>query len=156
MIINKAVQYNIKGRKYIDSTIKYYMVDTGLRNARLNSRQIEETHLMENIIYNELIHRGYAVDVGVVGLFQKENNKTVRNNCEIDFIATNGNEKIYIQSAYALETEEKLKQESRPLLNTGGGFQKIIIERNSLVSSLYDENGIKHISLIDFLLGDSF
>lgn len=156
MIINKAVQYNIKGRKYIDSTIKYYMVDTGLRNARLNFRQIEETHLMENIIYNELIHRGYAVDVGVVELFHKENNKTIRNNCEIDFIATNGNEKIYIQSAYALETEEKLKQESRPLLNTGDGFQKIIIERNSLVSSLYDERGIKHISLIDFLLGDSF
>lgn len=155
MLVNKAIQYNIKGRKYIDSTIKYYLVDTGLRNARLNFRQIEETHLMENIIYNELIHRGYVVDVGVVELFHKENNKTVRNNCEIDFVATKGNEKIYIQSAYALPSEEKIKQESRPLLNTGDGFQKIIIERNTLISSMYDENGIKHLSLTDFLLGET-
>ncbi len=156
MLFGRAVQYSIKGKRYIDSTIKYYAVDTGLRNARLNFRLIEETHLMENIIYNELIHRGYSVDVGIVELYGKENTKTVRNTYEIDFIAYDGNEKVYIQSTFALTTDEKRKQESRPLLNTGDGFRKIIIERNCIASGLYDEDGIKHISLADFLLNEEF
>ena len=111
---------------------------------------------MENIIYNELIHRGYSVDVGIVELYGKENTKTVRNTYEIDFIAYDGNEKVYIQSTFALTTDEKRKQESRPLLNTGDGFRKIIIERNCIASGLYDEDGIKHISLADFLLNEEF
>lgn len=156
MIFEKAVQYNIKGRKYIDSTCKYYVVDVGLRNAKLDYRQVEETHLMENIIYNELIHRGYLVDVGVYDMFSKdENNKTIRQSFEIDFIANKDNEKVYIQSAYMLPTKEKIEQESRALVKIADNFKKIIIERNTLLSGFYDEKGIMHLSLLDFLLGDS-
>lgn len=155
MLFNRAKQYNIKGKKHIDSTIKYYAVDPGLRNARLAFRQVEETHLMENIVYNELIRRGYAVDVGVVDLFDKDDTgKTRRSSCEIDFIATIGSERIYIQSAFALSTSQKQEQESRSLLRTGDGFKKIIIERSDIASGLYDNDGIRHIGLLDFLMGE--
>lgn len=154
MLFYQAMKYDVKGRGYIDSTIKYYPVDTGLRNAVLGWRQTEETHLMENVIFLELLRNGFTVDVGTVSFFSKDNDKkTIRTSCEIDFVARKGNTVFYIQSALSIPDEDKYHQEVRPLLKTGDNYPKFIIEKNCLSSGMYDENGIRHIDLFDFLLG---
>lgn len=151
-LINKSTRYDIKGKKYITTPYKYYFSDIGLRNARLGFRQIEENHIMENIIYNELIYRGFSVDIGVVEIFEKNhNNLFVRKSIEIDFIVSKGNSKVYIQSSYHLPTDEKLNQEIRPFLNTKDFFKKIIIVRDD-IKRKKDENGIITMSIKDFLL----
>ena len=151
-LINKSTRYDIKGKKYISTPYKYYFSDIGLRNARLGFRQIEENHIMENIIYNELIYRGFSVDIGVVEISEKNSNGSfVRKSIEIDFIVNKGNTKFYIQSSYHLPTDEKLKQEIRPFLNTKDFFKKIIIVRDD-IKRKKDENGIITMSIKDFLL----
>lgn len=151
-LINKSTRYDIKGKKYITTPYKYYFSDIGLRNARLGFRQIEENHIMENIIYNELIYRGFSVDIGVVEISEKNNNGFfVRKSIEIDFIVNKGNSKVYIQSSYHLPTDEKLKQEIRPFLNTKDFFKKIIIVHDD-IKRKKDESGIITMSIKDFLL----
>ncbi len=151
-ILNEAIRYDIKGRKYISTPFKYYFVDTGLRNARLDFRQIENTHLMENIIYNDLLIKGYNVDVGSLDIREQDNeNKSIRKNLEIDFIANKGLEKIYIQSAYLLASEEKTKQEKKSLLHIPDSFKKIIVVKDDIIPRV-DEKGIRIIGLKDFLL----
>ncbi len=151
-LIDSAIRYDIKGKKYINTPSKYYFSDLGLRNARLNFRQIEETHAMENIIFNELKVRGYNVDVGLVVANEKDKNgKNIRKQLEIDFICNNGSKRYYIQSAFALPDENKMKQEERPLMKTGDGFKKIIITRDAL-APLYNEDGILVMGIFDFLL----
>lgn len=150
-LIEKAVRYDIKGKKYINTPSKYYFVDMGLRNARLAFRQQEYTHIMENVIYNELRMRGYSVDVGVVENIAKENGTTVRKKSEIDFVVNMGNRRYYIQSAYNIPTEEKMKQEQSSLLAINDAFRKIIIVHQPILSG-YNESGILMVSLQDFLL----
>lgn len=151
-ILKKVYRYDVKGRKYIGTPYKIYFEDVGLRNARLNFRQIEPTHLMENIIYNELRHRGYMVDVGVVMTREKDkNDKDVRNKREVDFIANLGTKRYYIQSAYSLPSAEKAEQEKKSLLNIDDSFKKIIIVKDR-VKAFLDDNGIVTINLFDFLL----
>lgn len=151
-LINKSTRYDIKGKKYITTPYKYYFSDIGLRNARLGFRQIEENHIMENIIYNELIYRGFSVDIGVIEISEKNNNGFfVRKSIEIDFIVNKGNSKVYIQSSYHLPTDEKLKQEIRPFLNTKDFFKKIIIVHDD-IKRIKDESGIITMSIKDFLL----
>lgn len=151
-LINKSTRYDIKGKKYITTPYKYYFSDIGLRNARLGFRQIEENHIMENIIYNELIYRGFSVDIGVVEISEKNSNGSfMRKSIEIDFIVNKGNSKVYIQSSYHLPTEEKLNQEIRPFLNTKDFFKKIIIVHDD-IKRKKDENGIITMSIKDFLL----
>jgi len=153
-LIKKTNRYDIKGRKYINTPSKYYFVDMGLRNARLNFRQLEDTHMMENIIFNELIHRGYNVDIGVVEVSEKnENGNYVRKSLEIDFVANITNDKIYIQSAYHLPNDEKVKQEIRPFLNVDDSFRKFIIVRDN-IDVRKDDYGITTIGLKHFLLND--
>jgi hypothetical protein len=154
-IINKANRYNVKGRKYIGTPMKYYFEDVGLRNAKLGFRQIEETHIMENIVYNELRSRGYSVDVGVVekrGLNQE--GKTVRSYLEIDFIANLGSKRYYIQSAFSMPTEEKRMQEKVSLINVNDSFKKIIVVKD-VVNVTRDEDGITTMSIFDFLLKEN-
>ncbi len=151
-IIHKTKRYDIKGRKYIETPVKYYFSDLGLRNSWLNYRQIEENHIMENIIYNELIARGYSVDVGVVEIREKDENGVYKNkSLEIDFIATDGSKRYYIQSAFELLTDEKNYQEERPLLNVRDSFKKIIIVKDDIMPKR-NEMGILTIGIIDFLL----
>lgn len=151
-ILKKVYRYDVKGRKYIGTPYKIYFEDVGLRNARLNFRQIEPTHLMENIIYNELRYRGYMVDVGVVMTREKDkNDKDVRNKREVDFIANLGTKRYYIQSAYSLPSVEKTEQEKASLLNIEDSFKKIIIVKDR-VKAFLDDNGIVTINLFDFLL----
>lgn len=151
-LINKSTRYDIKGKKYITTPYKYYFSDIGLRNARLSFRQIEENHIMENIIYNELIYRGFSVDIGVIEISERNRDGSfVRKSIEIDFIVNKGNSKVYIQSSYHLPTEEKLKQEIRPFLNTKDFFKKIIIVHDD-IKRKKDENGIITMSIKDFLL----
>jgi predicted AAA+ superfamily ATPase len=151
-LIQKAMRYDVKGRKYIATPIKYYFGDVGLRNARLNFRQQEETHLMENIIYNELLRRGFSVDVGVVEVNEKnEKAHPVRRQLEVDFVANMGSRRFYIQSAFELATPEKTAQEKGSLLNINDSFKKVIIQRSPL-TPWYDEEGILHLGLMDFLL----
>lgn len=151
-LIDKAIRYDIKGKKYIDTPAKYYFTDLGLRNARLNFRQVEETHAMENVIFNELKVRGYNVDVGIVPVSEKDRTgKSVRKQLEIDFVCNRGSKRYYIQSAFAMQDEEKEKQEQRSLLSTGDGFKKIIITKDAL-APLYNEDGILVMSIFDFLL----
>ena len=154
-IINKANRYNVKGRKYIGTPLKYYFEDVGLRNARLGFRQVEETHLMENIIYNELRSRGYSVDVGVVekrGI--AEDGKEYRNQLEIDFVANLGSKRYYIQSAFSMPTEEKRIQEKASLVNLNDSFKKIIVVKD-VVNITRDEDGITTMSIYDFLLKEN-
>lgn len=154
-IISKANRYNVKGRKYIGTPLKYYFEDIGLRNARLGFRQIEETHLMENIIYNELRSRGYSVDVGIVekrGI--NEEGKDVKKQLEIDFIANLGSKRYYIQSAFHMPTEEKCRQEKASLLTVKDSFKKIVIVKD-VVSVTRDEYGITTMSIYDFLLKEN-
>ena len=151
-LIDSAIRYDIKGKKYINTPSKYYFTDLGLRNARLNFRQVEETHVMENIIFNELKVRGYNVDVGVVVMNEVDKNgKKVRKQLEVDFVCNKGSKRFYIQSAYALPDKEKMEQEQRSLVNTGDGFKKIIITKDA-VAPLYNEEGILVMSVYDFLL----
>ncbi|HRX45118.1 MAG TPA: DUF4143 domain-containing protein, partial [Acholeplasmataceae bacterium] len=153
-LIKKTNRYDIKGRKYINTPSKYYFVDMGLRNARLNFRQLEDTHMMENIIYNELIQRGYNVDIGVVEVSEKnENGNYVRKSLEIDFVANMTNDKIYIQSAYHLPNSDKVRQEKRPFLNVDDSFRKFIIVRDN-IDVRKDDYGIITIGLKHFLLND--
>lgn len=154
-VINKANRYNVKGRKYIGTPNKYYFEDVGLRNARLGFRQIEETHIMENIIYNELRSRGYSVDVGVVEKRGKnKDGKEERTYLEIDFIANLGSKRYYIQSAFSMPTEEKRDQEKSSLINVGDSFKKIIIVKD-VVNVTRDEEGITTMSIYDFLLKEN-
>lgn len=154
-VINKANRYNVKGRKYIGTPNKYYFEDVGLRNARLGFRQIEETHIMENIIYNELRSRGYSVDVGVVEKRGKnKDGKEERTYLEIDFIANLGSKRYYIQSAFSMPTEEKRDQEKSSLINIGDSFKKIIIVKD-VVNVTRDEEGITTMSIYDFLLKEN-
>lgn len=151
-LIDTAYRYDIKGRKYIGSPVKYYFNDMGLRNARLNFRQIEETHSMENIIFNELKIRGLNVDVGVIVQNGKdENGSSIRKQLEIDFVCNKASKRYYIQSAYAIPDEAKLMQEQRPLMLTGDFFKRIIITRDTPVPH-YNESGILNMSIYDFLL----
>ncbi len=154
-IIHKANRYNVKGRKYIGTPVKYYFEDVGLRNARLGFRQVEETHLMENIIYNELRSRSYAVDVGIVEKRTKDaEGKAERKQLEIDFIANKGSQRYYIQSAFAMPDEKKREQEKMSLLQVRDSFKKIIVVKD-IVNVTRDENGITTMSVYDFLLKDN-
>lgn len=146
-----AKRYNIKGNKYFESIKKYYSVDVGLRNAKLNFRQQEITHIMENVIYNELRMRGFAVDVGVVEAREMRNGKSEYIQYEIDFIASNGRDKYYIQSAFSLDSEEKRQQELRSLLKVDDSFQKIVIT-GSDIAAYTDDKGIRIMGLFQFLL----
>lgn len=154
-LFSEAKRYDVKGRKYFEYPYKYYCEDIGLRNARIGFRQQEMTHIMENIIYNELIIRGFSVDVGVVYSNEKNSNgsysKTAR---EIDFIASKGGKKIYIQSAFALPDEAKTEQELRPFSLTGDSFPKLIV-RKDIRKRWYDDSGVLNIGLTEFLLDDS-
>ena len=146
-----AKRYNIKGNKYFESIKKYYSVDVGLRNAKLNFRQQEITHIMENVIYNELRMRGFTVDVGVVETREMRNGKSEYVQYEIDFIASNGTHKYYIQSAFSLDNEEKRQQELRSLLKVDDSFQKIVIT-GSDIAAYTDAKGIRFMGLFQFLL----
>ena len=150
-MLKRAYRYDVKGRKYIGTPYKIYFEDVGLRNARLNFRQIEPTHLMENIIYNELRYRGYMIDVGMVIKRESNKNKDIKKQLEVDFIANLGNKRYYIQSAYSLPSIEKINQEKASLLNIDDSFKKIIIVKDR-VKPFLDENGILTINLFDFLL----
>lgn len=147
----EAKRYDVKGKKYFEYPLKYYCTDVGLRNARLNFRQQEETHIMENIIYNELICRGYSVDVGVVEIAETNEGKKTRKQCEIDFVVNMGSKRYYIQSALSVSDPDKMATELRPLKNTKDFFKKIIISKTH-AKAWTDEDGIVHIGLYDFLL----
>ena len=151
-LIDSAVRYDIKGKKYIDTPVKYYFTDMGLRNARLNFRQLEETHTMENIIFNELKIRGFNVDVGVVTI-NSTNGKGngIRKQLEIDFVCNKGSKRYYIQSAYAIPDQAKMEQEQRSLVMTGDFFKKIIITKDA-PASYYNDDGVLIMSIYDFLL----
>ena len=153
-LIEEALRYDVKGRKYIGTETKYYFEDIGLRNAILNFRQQEEPHIMENIIYNELKYRGFNVDVGFVETWEnKSSGKSFRHGLEVDFVVNNGAERIYIQSVFKLPTDEKKEQEERPLLNINDSFKKIIITGENIKRKT-DEKGILTIGLLDFLLDE--
>lgn len=148
-IVEKSVRYDIKGRKYISTLSKYYFQDVGLRNALLNFRQVEETHLMENVIYNELRRCGYSVDVGMIEV----RSATQRKQLEVDFVANKGDKRYYIQSAFALPDEQKREQELVSLKKINDSFKKIIITRDD-IAPYHDDNGVLIIGLMDFLLRD--
>lgn len=149
-LIQKANRYDVKGKKYISTPAKYYFTDMGLRNTRLNFRQFEETHIMENIIYNELLIRGYNVDVGVVEYSYYENKKRKQKQLEVDFVCNQGSKRIYIQSALALPTEEKEEQEQQSLSKINDSFKKIIIVKDG--PTHYNESGILILNLFEFLM----
>lgn len=154
-LVEKAQRYDVKGKKYIDTPYKYYFVDLGLRNARLNFRQLEKAHMMENVIYNELRVRGFNVDVGVVPVFARnKNGKNERTIYEIDFVCNRGNQRYYIQSAYRLDSEDKIKQENNSLRNVDDSFKKIVIVGNHILVER-DNDGITKISIYDFLLKEN-
>lgn len=149
-LIEKVDRYNIKGKKYIQTPSKYYFADVGLRNARLNFRQIEENHILENIVYLELVRRGYNVDVGVVEIY----GKNTRMQLEIDFVCNQGDKRYYIQTTLNLSAREKTLKEERPLLNITDNFKKIIIVKGAKTPR-YTEEGILVMGIIDFLLNDN-
>ena len=152
-IVSEALRYDVKGRKYIGTGTKYYFEDVGIRNAVVDFRQTEYTHLMENVVYNELRKQGYSVDVGSVESFKRDaNGKLQRRNFEIDFVVNRADERLYIQSAYALPDKEKVEQEQASLLNVNDGFRKVIIAGDRYISN-YNDDGILMLSLFDFLLG---
>lgn len=153
-LIQRADRYDIKGRKYIGTPSKYYFSDVGLRNARLNFRQQEKNHLMENIIYNELVYRGYNIDVGVVPVNVTEEGKHLKKQYEIDFVANHFNRRYYIQSALNVDTNEKLKQEQQSLINIPDGFKRVIVVEKALMP-WQTEEGTLVIGLKDFLLNDN-
>ena len=154
-LIDSAVRYDVKGKKYIDTPVKYYFTDMGLRNARLNFRQLEETHSMENIIFNELKIRGFNVDVGVIMQYEtNEKGNSVRKQLEIDFVCNKGSKCYYIQSAYAIPDQAKMEQEQRSLMLTGDFFKRIIITKDT-PAPYYNENGVLIMSVYDFLLNEN-
>lgn len=150
-LMERAVRYDVRGRKYIDTPYKYYFVDPGLRNARMNFRQPDFSHVMENVIYNELRVRGYNVDVGVVPVVVRENGKQVRRQYEIDFVCNLGSQRYYIQSAYRMESDAKVAQEEASLRNVDDSFKKIVIVGEH-TPVLHNDVGITTISIYDFLL----
>ena len=153
-MIEQAERYDIKGKRYISTPYKYYFTDTGLRNARLNFRQLEETHLMANVMYNELCLRGYSVDVGVVEINERqEDGKYVRKQIEVDFVCNKADERVYVQSAFSIPTTEKRQQEERPLVNVGDGFRKVVVTKDNVIRH-NDENGILIMSLQEFLMDE--
>ena len=154
-LVEKAQRYDVKGKKYIDTPYKYYFIDLGLRNARLNFRQLEKSHMMENVIYNEMRTRGFNVDVGVIPVFVRdENGKTKRVSYEIDFVCNRGSQRYYIQSAYRLDSEDKIRQEKNSLQNVDDSFKKIVIVGNPILVER-DNDGIIKISIYDFLLKEN-
>ena len=154
-LIKKAMRYDIRGRKYIGTPLKYYFEDTGLRNARLNFRQIEDTYLMENVIYIELCRRGFSVDVGVIDKREKDaGDHVVRKQYEIDFVANLGSRRYYIQSAFSIPDEEKRRQESRSLLLAEDNFRKVIIVGDR-IHVRHDDAGVTTLSIYDFLLKEN-
>lgn len=151
-IVEKATRYDIKGKHYIDTPFKYYFSDLGLRNARLNFRQAEKTHLMENVVYNELLTRGFNVDVGVVQSRRTTaEGKSQRSQLEIDFVCNQGSKRYYVQSAYSLPTQEKIEQEEAPLRKTDDFFKRIIVTGDDIIVHR-NEAGITTMSIYDFLL----
>lgn len=148
-LISKANRYDVKGKKYFEYPNKYYYCDLGLRNARLNYRQNDPGHIMENIIYNELIRLGYSVDIGVV----EDRRKGQKKQKEIDFIVNYFDKRVYIKSSLRMDEDEKINNELDSLKITGDFFKKIII-RNDISKTFFDDNGIMHVSLLDFLLGN--
>lgn len=155
-LIDDATRYNIKGKKYINSTLKYYFVDVGLRNARLNFRQQEENHIMENIIFNELKMRGFNVDIGIVEYnFKNAEGKSQRVQLEVDFVANKGNQRFYIQSALNIDTEEKKSQELNSLLRIDDSFKKIVVVKDD-IEPWIDEKGIWYVGVQEFLLDDGW
>ena len=151
-LIESSHRYDIKGKSYIGTPMKYYFSDLGLRNARINFRQFEQTHSMENVIYNELRMRGYNVDVGVVSVAERnEERKVIRKQLEVDFVCNLGSSRYYIQSAYSLPDEIKRAQEIRPFTRINDSFKKIVVTKD-IVPTHYDENGILTINIYDFLL----
>lgn len=154
-LIDSAIRYDVKGKKYIDTPVKYYFTDMGLRNARLNFRQIEETHSMENIIFNELKMRGFNVDVGVIMQYETtEKGTNVRKQLEIDFVCNQGSKRYYIQSAYAIPDQAKMEQEQRSLMLTGDFFKRIIITKDT-PAPYYNESGVLIMNVYDFLLNEN-
>lgn len=153
-LIEEALRYDVKGRKYIGTETKYYFCDLGLRNIVLNLRQQEETHIMENVIYNELRMRGYLVDVGLVECWTTdENGKRKRSKLEVDFVVNNGAERVYVQSAFNMPTKEKEKQERRSLINIADNFRKVIVVKDDIKRKI-DDDGVVTIGLFDFLLDE--
>ena len=153
-LIEEALRYDVKGRKYIGTETKYYFCDLGLRNIVLNLRQQEETHIMENVIYNELRIRGYLVDVGLVECWTTdENGKRKRSKLEVDFVVNNGPERVYIQSAFNMPTKDKEKQERRSLINIADNFRKVIVVKDDIKRKI-DDDGVVTIGLFDFLLDE--
>lgn len=151
-LISKAHRYDVKGKKYIGTPLKYYFTDVGLRNARLGFRQQEENHIMENVIYNELLHRGFSVDVGVVPVQESDSQgKQIRKQLEVDFVANKGSQRYYIQSAFEISSKEKMQQETYSFRNISDSFKKIIIQRQAVIP-WHNEQGILNIGLLDFLL----
>lgn len=154
-LIEKANRYDIKGKSYIGTPMKYYFMDMGLRNSRIRFRQMEVTHSMENVIYNELRMRGFGVDVGNLTIIEsKKGKKPVKKQLEVDFICNKGSKKYYVQSAYMLDTEEKMAQETRPFLKINDSFKKIIITSNT-PKPFYTEDGILVMNVYDFLLNSN-
>lgn len=154
-LIDSAIRYDVKGKKYIDTPAKYYFTDMGLRNARLNFRQIEETHSMENIIFNELKMRGFNVDVGVIMQYEtNEKGTNIRKQLEIDFVCNQGSKRYYIQSAYAIPDQAKMEQEQRSLMLTGDFFKRIIITKDT-PAPYYNESGVLIMNVYDFLLNEN-
>ena len=153
-LIDFTHRFDVKGKKYINTPLKYYFTDLGLRNARLNFRQIEETHSMENIIFNELKMRGFNVDVGVVTQYGvNENGNSIRKQLEIDYVCNKGSKRYYIQSAYAIPDNEKIEQEQRSLLLTGDFFKRIIVTKDS-PAPYYNNSGVLVMNIYDFLLNE--
>lgn len=154
-LIDTALRYNVRGKKYIDTPLKYYFTDMGLRNARLNFRQLEETHSMENILFNELKIRGFNVDVGVIIQHEpNENGNSVRKQLEIDFVCNKGSRRYYIQSAYAIPDQAKLEQEQRSLMLTGDFFKRMIVTKDTPAPH-YNDDGVLLMSVYDFLLDEN-
>lgn len=153
-LLYKAQRYDVKGRKYIGSPLKYYFSDVGLRNARLNFRQQEENHIMENIIFNELCNRDFSVDVGVVEYCYKEDGKSKRTQLEIDFVANKGSKRYYIQSALTVSDEDKRQQEINSLKRVGDSFKKIVVVKDNILP-WHDDNGILYIGIEQFLLDEN-
>ena len=155
-LIQKAERYDVKGRKYIKTPVKYYYSDPGLRNAKLGFRQLEETHLMENVLYNDLIRRGFDVDVGVVEQnLRNDSGKNIRKQLEVDFVVNKGDERYYIQSALSIDDRDKKDQEIAPLVRIPDSFKKIVVVKD-FIKPWKDEKGIQYVGIEDFLLDESF
>jgi predicted AAA+ superfamily ATPase len=153
-LIQKAERYDVKGRKYIKTPLKYYYSDPGLRNARLGFRQLEETHLMENVLYNDLVRRGFDVDVGVIEQnTRNDSGKNIRKQLEVSFVVNTGDERYYIQSALSIDDPKKKEQEIASLIRIPDSFKKIVVIRD-YIKPWRDENGIQYVGIEDFLLDE--